>query len=83
MRKYKGKNGKILEKVICNQCKKSLKCERGYLREGCFHGDMVFGYFSGRDGVKHHFDLCESCYNKLISGFAIPVLSEEEKEYLC
>ena len=73
MRRYEGENNVKLMRVVCNQCKKELKVENGYLKEGCFSADVNFGYFSQKDGTKHHFDLCEECYDKLVGQFAIPV----------
>ncbi|MBO4981374.1 MAG: hypothetical protein J6C84_05710 [Lachnospiraceae bacterium] len=82
MRRYqKEKNGKLLQ-VVCNQCKKEMKVENGYLKEGCFGADYVFGYFSSRDGIRHRFDLCEDCYNKMIQQFAVPVEEIRERELL-
>lgn len=70
-------NGK---KVICNKCGKELRYEKGYLKEGSFHGECSFGYFSNKDGLKHRFDLCEACYDEMISHFKIPVEIIREKE---
>jgi len=82
MRKFLNDDTKELKTVVCNQCKKELKVKNGILMEGCFHGEAVFGYFSGKDGKKHSFDLCEECYNKMIESFAIPVEEEELSELL-
>ncbi len=82
MRIYLDENKKELKAVICNQCKKELKVENEIIKEGCFHGDILFGYFSSRDGERHSFDLCEECYNKMIKDFAIPVEKEEIKELI-
>ena len=30
----------------------------------------------------HHFDLCEPCYDAIVSEFKIPVDVEEQKEFL-
>jgi ribosomal-protein-alanine N-acetyltransferase len=73
MRRYEGENNVKLMRVVCNQCRKELKVENGYLKEGCFSADVTFGYFSQKDGTKHHFDLCEECYDKLVEQFAVPV----------
>ena len=80
MRKYK--NGKKLLQVICNQCNKEMKVENGYLKEGCFQADYVFGYFSTKDGMRHCFDLCENYYEKMLEKFSIPVEEVREKELL-
>ena len=82
MRKYEDGQDKKLMKVVCNKCGRSLKVENGYLREFCFSADTVFGYFSQKDGMEHHFDLCEDCYDNLTSQFTVPVEETEELELL-
>ena len=82
MRRYDAEIDRQLEQVVCNQCKKELKVENGYLKEGCFAVDFCFGYFSKRDGVRHRFDLCEDCYNKMVAAFQIPVEEVPENELL-
>ena len=82
MRKYTIiEENKLLE-ARCNQCGKPMHVENGFLKEGCFHGENVFGYFSTRDGSRHSWDMCEECYNRLIQGFVIPVDETESNEYL-
>ena len=44
----------------------------GYPREGVFSADYEWGYFSGKDGEKHSFDLCEECYDRLLASFKLP-----------
>lgn len=80
MRNY-NENFEIKE-VFCNRCKKALKVENGIIKEGCFHVDYDWGYFSALDGKKHSFDLCEDCYQKMVQGFLLPVTEEEETELL-
>ena len=70
------------EKVVCNQCKKELKNQNGVLKEGCLSVDQVFGYFSRKDGIRHRFDLCEDCYDKLVQSFVLPVEETPENELL-
>lgn len=82
MRIYSDKNKTELVSMICNCCKKELKVENGIIKEGCFCGDSQFGYFSNKDGMKHFFDLCEECYDKITADFAIPVETEEITELL-
>lgn len=82
MRQNRMEGRGLLKKVVCNQCGRELKLEEGYLREGCYEGQQVFGYFSRKDGLRHKFDLCEECYDKWISGFIIPVEEEEISELL-
>ena len=82
MRRYDEGQEKRLEKAVCNGCGRSMRVENGCLKEGCFSADAVFGYFSRKEGTIHHFDLCEDCYDKLISQFQIPVETEENTELL-
>ena len=74
MRRYVDGQDRKLMKVVCNKCGRQLKMENGYLKEFCFTGDAVFGYFSHKDGTAHHFDLCEDCYDALTAQFAVPAV---------
>ena len=80
MRKY-GKNGQ-LETVICNMCGKKIIVKEGIVREGAAMFDCKWDYFSEKDGEVHHFDLCESCYDELISQFRIAASVEEQTELI-
>ena len=82
MRKYGDGEEKKLIQAVCNKCGRPLKLENGYLKEYCFSADTVFGYFSRKDGTKHHFDLCEDCYDRMTAEFALPVEEEQEAELL-
>ena len=82
MRKYTKIEENNLLEVCCNGCGKALKVENGMLKDGCFHAEHSFGYFSKRDGMKHSFDLCEACYEKIIREFVLPVEEAEENELL-
>ena len=84
MRVYKEKELKEneVEKVFCNQCGKELLVEEGILKEGCFSVDYTFDYFSNKDGYIYSFDLCETCFDQMISKFKSPVQITETKEFL-
>lgn len=69
MRKYKI-NRKI-DSIVCNKCGKTLKITKGMVQEGVFCAEYQWGYFSKKDGEIHTFDLCEQCYDEMISGFEI------------
>ncbi|HIX64229.1 MAG TPA: hypothetical protein H9852_07350 [Candidatus Mediterraneibacter colneyensis] len=77
MRQYEMKKTKEINKIICNQCGKEIPVTDGIPREGVFSADCEWGYFSEKDGEKHSFDLCEACYDKLVSSFRFPVEIEE------
>ena len=82
MRMYQTKQLPELKQVCCNRCGKELQLMNGMPAEGCFHARDRFGYFSERDGILAEFDLCEACYEKVISEFVIPVTETEEAELL-
>lgn len=77
MRQYKLKETREVKKIVCNCCGKEIPVINGTPREGVFSVDYEWGYFSGKDGEKHSFDLCESCYDNLTETFQIPVKSGE------
>ena len=78
MRRYR--NGGMLETAICNCRGKKMVVENGILREGAISIDHMWDYFSEKDGEVHHFDLCEGCYDEIVSQFRIPVEREEQTE---
>ena len=82
MRKYEEGQDRKLIQVVCNKCGRPLKLENGHLKEHCFSADTAFGYFSRKDGIRHHFDLCESCYDQWTAQFAVAVEESEEPELL-
>ena len=82
MRRYEEGQEKELIQVVCNKCGRTLKVENGVLKEGCFHGIANLGYFSHKDGVKQHFDLCESCYDEMTAQFELPQEEEDDTELL-
>lgn len=66
----------------CNNCGKELpvKCDVS-LCDGA-QIQIDWGYFSKKDGERHIFCLCENCYDKITSGFQIPVEVEEKTELI-
>lgn len=71
-----------LNSIICNCCGKNMPAKDGMVREGYFSLSQQFGYFSSKDGEIHNFDLCEKCYDKIISEFQIPVEITETGEMI-
>ncbi len=67
---------KEIKKIICNKCGKEILAVNGIPKEEVFSADYTWGYFSGKDGERHRFDLCESCYDELVKSFRIPPETE-------
>jgi|MTBAKSStandDraft_1061840.scaffolds.fasta_scaffold88415_2 hypothetical protein len=82
MKKIENISEDKIVQVYCNCCGKSILVENGMLKEGVFSTSYQWGYFSEKDGTTHRFDLCEDCYDKIISKFIIPVEQEEEVELI-
>lgn len=71
------------EKVYhCNVCGKKIREENGIIKEDVFEVAKEWGYFSHKDLQVHHFRICESCYDKMIKSFAIPVKVTDKNEVL-
>lgn len=65
--------------IYCNRCGKAIE-NLEYIPQGeGLHVEKQWGYFSGKDGEIHCFDLCEDCYDRLIEEFLLPVEREEAK----
>ncbi|MBR2593078.1 MAG: hypothetical protein IKD83_00445 [Firmicutes bacterium] len=64
------KNVKI-EKIFCNMCGKEIPKTDGFFHDH-LHIEKKWGYFSDHDGEVHSFDICESCYDRLIREFSLP-----------
>ena len=77
MRFYKDKEKKTLEKVLCNCCGRELAMTGRHVAEGVMHVVKDWGFFSEKDLVRHEFDMCEQCYDKMTAEFQIPVTERE------
>ncbi len=66
------RNSEKVEKVLCNCCGKEIKKEQGYFSDH-LHIEKQWGYFSQKDGRKDDFDICESCYDKFVNSFVLPI----------
>lgn len=64
-------------KIVCNRCGKEIQVVDGMAMEDVLSVEKRWGYFSQKDNEQHAFDLCEACYDELISGFQIPVERKE------
>ena len=78
MRRYTMKERRETETIFCNGCGKEIKIKDGVIREGLISVEKRWGYFSDKDNEVHRFDLCEDCYDRMVSQFVIPVEKENE-----
>lgn len=70
------------DKVYCNMCGKKMAGTLEKPLEDMLCVRKTWGYFSGKDGEIHGFDLCEACYDRLTKRFVLPVAVEAQKEML-
>ena len=75
MRQYRTEKKEIneIDKIICNKCGKEIKVIRGVAQEDYLTVEKRWGYFSEKDNDVHRFELCEACYDEIVSQFQIPV----------
>jgi hypothetical protein len=71
-----------IKEISCNSCGKKIEIISGMPGEGVLSIDHEWGYFSGKDGDRHSFDLCEKCYDKIVSNFVIPVEQTSQIELI-
>lgn len=76
MRQYEMKETKEVKKIFCNKCGREIPRNGNLFEEDVLHVEKRWGYFSGKDNEVHAFDLCETCYDELISSFEIPIEKE-------
>ena len=78
MHRYTMKERRETETIFCHGCGKEIKIKDGVIREGLISVEKRWGYFSNKDNEVHRFDLCEECYDRMVSQFVIPVEKENE-----
>ncbi len=73
MREYKIviKEEKLPTRVFCNRCGREIKIIHPESGANYLSVDKLWGYGSRFDGEAHSFDLCEDCYELMISEFKI------------
>lgn len=70
------------QEIVCNCCKKVIQVQDSIPQMEYLHVEKEWGYFSGKDGEKQEFDICEACYDKWTQSFQIPVEVQEVIELL-
>lgn len=75
MRQYREevKETREIEKIICNKCGREIQVLGGVPQEDVLEVTKRWGYFSDKDNQVDQFDLCERCYDELVSSFQIQI----------
>ena len=82
MKKYYQDCEKVLTEVICNGCGKKIPVKNGVAAEDYISVEKMWGYFSDKDGEHHSWELCEQCYDRITSQFAVALERKIENELL-
>ncbi len=69
-------------KIVCNSCGNAIEVVDDLVKTDVVTVKKTWGYFSRKDGQVHRFDMCETCYDHMISEFLIPVTVEESTELI-
>ena len=67
------KETKESAKITCNRCGSRNQVNQGVPREDVLEVSKRWGYFSEKDNRLDEFDLCEQCYDEIISEFKIKI----------
>lgn len=71
-----------MKDIRCNICGKTIMNDKNVYTEDVLMVTKDWGYFSKKDGKRHRFCICESCYDDMIQRFVIPVCSEDITEFM-
>lgn len=66
--------------IYCNCCGKVISQDTQNPEADFLSVEKTWGYFSGKDGERHSFDLCETCYDRIRKEFVLEVEILEKTE---
>ena len=67
------KETELAEKIICNCCGKEIEKNTHGFFEDYVHIEKQWGYGSHKDGELQSVDLCEKCWDRITSEFAVRI----------
>jgi hypothetical protein len=71
MRTFKEKLTKVVDQISCDCCGQSCTKEFPTIEPSFDHEyatiEATWGYFSEQDGTKYSVELCESCFNEVLT----------------
>lgn len=70
----------MTSKIICNSCGNEICPQPGAPLAEYLHVTKEWGYFSGKDGTRQEWNLCEECYDRILKSFRIPAAATEVTE---
>jgi hypothetical protein len=67
MRTYKTEPKKVVDEIVCDVCGESCSVTAPVVEHEYAELIATWGYFSDRDGEQFNIDLCENCFNDVLS----------------
>jgi len=67
MRTYKTEPKKVIDEIICDVCGESCTITEPVHEHEYAELTAVWSYFSDKDGKKFNIDLCENCFDDVLS----------------
>jgi len=67
MRTYKTEPKKVVDKILCDVCGESCTITEPVVEHEYAELIATWGYFSDQDGKHFNIDLCENCFNDVLS----------------
>lgn len=71
MRTYKTEPKKVIDKILCDVCGESCTRPIPTMLPSFDHEyatlEATWGYFSEQDGTQYNIELCENCFNDVLS----------------
>ena len=67
MRTYKTEPKKVVSEILCDCCGESCTITEPVVEHEYAELIATWGYFSDQDGQQFNIDLCENCFNDVLS----------------
>lgn len=67
MRIYKTEPKKVVDEILCDCCGESCRVTEPVVEYEYATIEATWGYFSDQDGSQFNIDLCENCFNDVLS----------------
>ena len=68
--------------IYCNKCGGVICLKEDVEKADYLKIEKSWGYFSNKDGICQHIQICEACYDEWVKTFVIPLEEKENTELL-
>lgn len=67
MRTYKTEPKKVVDEILCDVCGESCTVAEPIVEHEYAELIATWGYFSDQDGTQYNIELCENCFNDVLT----------------